>query len=96
MIMNISHFLKNNPVTTEILPRGAMKALAEKHGKARANISLMLKGRDSFSEGTVNAVLNSALDLAEQNAMDRLEKVILLRGKVKKFRQQQQGKNLTT
>jgi len=90
MIMNISHFLKNNPVTTEILHRGAMKELADKHGKARANISLMLKGSDSFSEVTVNSVLNSALDLAEQNAKERLEKVKLLRTKVKNFRQQQQ------
>lgn len=87
--MNVSHFLKNNPVTTEILPRGAMDELANKHGKAPSNISLMLRGNDSFSDLRVNSVLNSALDIAEKNAKVRLEKVRLLRAKVKKFRRQQ-------
>ena len=87
--MNISHFLKNNPVTTEILHRGAMSELAKKLDKAPSNISLMLRGNDSFSDLTVNSVLDSALDLAEKNAKERLEKVILLRAKVKKFRRQQ-------
>jgi len=87
--MNISHFLENNPVTTEILHRGAMNELANKLDKAPSNISLMLRGNDSFSDLTVNSVLNSALDLAEKNAKERLEKVRLLRAKVKKFRRQQ-------